>query len=771
MALTEPKKKLLVTVAPGVTDGYHNLSSAWVKIVWKGMEFYLHPGEKLLTFENPPTPFVDGPDYSKFCAVLRKDGSAVTYKEGHKEFIFKPGQHKWDAGAEGVIVLASCEEDSHEKEETKAVPNPNYVVNTHMGAMLISDIGGDLVVGWKNSTYVLQAGDYLLSSNIENSLSDYCCILKADGSLDYYKYGKLDHHTNAGEHGWKPDQANTVAHNKLKTIPNTADVTTMVYFTVPFSYRFDTKYIKKAVLGVNNSIIITLNEGATLTMQQGDSLLISKHGHPLTVILHADNSIHLYNKMTGGTSGTAIPPKTDGTPFSGWTTTECFVAAHVEPKGSAKFEHSKKTTVSIPIEKPKHGSVIYAYYGKKGKYQQNVLPNESWLKKKNSPLRALLSPSGSAAAVFSGITGKHVSVTKDKPGAHGWVWDSTKHVVEISPYSNPTTQLLEKAGKDASNAFKEMQKKLLDALDNIPTPPKPVQKSSKVMLEEAFHKYTPLKGFSFRWRLKDLTKKNGGPDYTIEGHTEDGEPIYKNKPKNVKMNPDGTVDMNDDGTVKYLNPDMPEDLADPHDATLTSSDLDDSGNFHAPVLDLDIPAKLVPSTTPGHHHLFLGKTMSKEAYWKLLDVMADPEVGLIEPGFVGASKARGYSSVRAPWVKKTKTTDMFLYQAPTNQKILVVVPGKVWDCGGVYIVEDSEEGNRAWYWLSYHAMPSAYVVGGKGTWKLCLSGESHYPVLEPNCEQPPAEELFIMKEKIDAKLKGMSYWDMKLGKKISAGWK
>jgi hypothetical protein len=41
-------------------------------------------------------------------------------------------------------------------------------------------------------------------------------------------------------------------------------------------------------------------------------------------------------------------------------------------------------------------------------------------------------------------------------------------------------------------------------------------------------------------------------------------------------------------------------------------------------------------------------------YVKLLDVMA--ECGILEPGYVGASKARGFSAVRLPWVSKNTAT-------------------------------------------------------------------------------------------------------------------
>lgn len=75
---------------------------------------------------------------------------------------------------------------------------------------------------------------------------------------------------------------------------------------------------------------------------------------------------------------------------------------------------------------------------------------------------------------------------------------------------------------------------------------------------------------------------------------------------------------------------------------------------HKPVLDIDMDCVLLESSTPGHHHLFIDKEMSWENYCKLMDVMA--EVGILEEGYVKASKHRKYSAARLPWVRKGDTT-------------------------------------------------------------------------------------------------------------------
>ena len=78
-------------------------------------------------------------------------------------------------------------------------------------------------------------------------------------------------------------------------------------------------------------------------------------------------------------------------------------------------------------------------------------------------------------------------------------------------------------------------------------------------------------------------------------------------------------------------------------------------DLHKPVLDLDIPAVLLPSSTEGHFHLYIDKEMSWKSYKKLLTVLA--EVGIIEEGYLRASVARKYTAVRLPWIKKEVSSD------------------------------------------------------------------------------------------------------------------
>ena len=93
----------------------------------------------------------------------------------------------------------------------------------------------------------------------------------------------------------------------------------------------------------------------------------------------------------------------------------------------------------------------------------------------------------------------------------------------------------------------------------------------------------------------------------------------------------------------------------PDDANLVSSALPDGR--HAPVLDLDVPAKMIPSSTEGHHHLYIDVPMTWRKYKKLLRTLG--KVGILEPGYVGASISRGRSHARLrPYPNDTTAGDL-----------------------------------------------------------------------------------------------------------------
>lgn len=96
---------------------------------------------------------------------------------------------------------------------------------------------------------------------------------------------------------------------------------------------------------------------------------------------------------------------------------------------------------------------------------------------------------------------------------------------------------------------------------------------------------------------------------------------------------------------------------DPDKATVLTSEVASEESWlkpsgmHKPVLDIDLPVKVIDSSTPGHHHLLIDKEMTWDQYKKLLDVLA--EVGIIEKGYSRVSQgSRKHTAVRLPWVKK-----------------------------------------------------------------------------------------------------------------------
>lgn len=86
--------------------------------------------------------------------------------------------------------------------------------------------------------------------------------------------------------------------------------------------------------------------------------------------------------------------------------------------------------------------------------------------------------------------------------------------------------------------------------------------------------------------------------------------------------------------------------------TSKRTDSRDGIERHAVLLDLDVPAVIIPSSTEGHGHLYIDVDCSWGNYRNLLDALA--RCGVIESGYAQASKRKGASYLRLPWVKKQK---------------------------------------------------------------------------------------------------------------------
>lgn len=124
----------------------------------------------------------------------------------------------------------------------------------------------------------------------------------------------------------------------------------------------------------------------------------------------------------------------------------------------------------------------------------------------------------------------------------------------------------------------------------------------------------------------------------IQGHR-----LYVNK-----------TSLQHDSSGPIIQPDELEEVGSLEDAVLVSSQVAadplNGEPWHTPILDLDFSAHLEPSTTPGHYHLYLDRTLPWSKYEALLEALA--VAGLIEWGYYEASRERQATMVRAPGVMK-----------------------------------------------------------------------------------------------------------------------
>lgn len=85
--------------------------------------------------------------------------------------------------------------------------------------------------------------------------------------------------------------------------------------------------------------------------------------------------------------------------------------------------------------------------------------------------------------------------------------------------------------------------------------------------------------------------------------------------------------------------------------------LTDKGT-HMPVLDIDFPCELVPSSTEGHYHLYINREMTWPQYQDLLEALSVS--GVIEDGYYRAAIHQGGTFVRKPGIKKSEAEDEFI---------------------------------------------------------------------------------------------------------------
>lgn len=86
--------------------------------------------------------------------------------------------------------------------------------------------------------------------------------------------------------------------------------------------------------------------------------------------------------------------------------------------------------------------------------------------------------------------------------------------------------------------------------------------------------------------------------------------------------------------------------------------------WHKPILDLDLPSKYIPSSTPGHGHLYIDKLLPEEQYRKLIDVLV--ECGILQEGIkIHQMDAEGMTAARLPGLVK-KPEEISSSSVPTS---------------------------------------------------------------------------------------------------------
>jgi hypothetical protein len=86
------------------------------------------------------------------------------------------------------------------------------------------------------------------------------------------------------------------------------------------------------------------------------------------------------------------------------------------------------------------------------------------------------------------------------------------------------------------------------------------------------------------------------------------------------------------------------------EANVFSSELKNRPGYHAVQFDLDLDAVLVPSSTPGHHHLLIDHVLPWGMFAVLLDALAVS--GVVQRGYVESAMKRQGAMLRLPWVRK-----------------------------------------------------------------------------------------------------------------------
>lgn len=89
-------------------------------------------------------------------------------------------------------------------------------------------------------------------------------------------------------------------------------------------------------------------------------------------------------------------------------------------------------------------------------------------------------------------------------------------------------------------------------------------------------------------------------------------------------------------------------------STLVSSNSVADPDTHYPIIDLDLPCRLVPSSTSGHFHLYIDAPVGRKRYRELLEALCNAD--LISEGIILQFDRLNGTFARQPWIAKEGAT-------------------------------------------------------------------------------------------------------------------
>ena len=119
----------------------------------------------------------------------------------------------------------------------------------------------------------------------------------------------------------------------------------------------------------------------------------------------------------------------------------------------------------------------------------------------------------------------------------------------------------------------------------------------------------------------------------------------------AKINFTGDSEGGKEAADDYERIEAPADkLADANGVSSRVTMLGTPTGYHKVMVDIDMEAMLIPTSTEGHYHLVIDKAVSWSDYVVLLKALNN--CGIISNGYTNVSIERGCTWLRTPWTRK-----------------------------------------------------------------------------------------------------------------------